>query len=98
MEPDPSETGNPIPHERLQRFREKAAEILARNARKRAEPPRHVTPPLFDEVYAEGVLWLDSLAGEPVPQGEVTVEVVPWPDSVAGEPCVRAQGDLVRIW
>lgn len=57
------------------RFEEMMAKRVAdRQARKLAPPPR------YDDVYFEGVEWLDQLAGEPLPEGdgEVTFDDDVW--------------------
>jgi hypothetical protein len=45
-------------------------------------------PPLYDEVFFEGVRWLDSLAGGPVePQeGEITFSKTIWKSPVLAVP------------
>ena len=45
------------------------AKIQIKLAERLANPPRPVSlPPRYDEVYWEGVAWLDSLADDPVPE------------------------------
>lgn len=57
--------------EALERARREIHARLA--ARRRSQEGMTVPQPRYDEVYHEGVRWLDSLAGPPVPRlsGEV---------------------------
>ncbi len=58
------------------------AQIQAKLAEKRLkkEKSRPPTPPRYDEVFFEGVKWLESLAGEPVQpeEGEITFSNSIW--------------------
>lgn len=54
------------------------AKLAERKLKKEQNIPSR--PPRYDEVFFEGVRWLDSLAGEPVePQeGEITFSKTIW--------------------
>lgn len=52
------------------KLREGMATLKARAAARMAGRLRHPGPrPRYDEVYFDGLAWLDSLAGEPLPEG-----------------------------
>jgi hypothetical protein len=56
--------------------------IEARLAERRAERRKAVsfTPPRYDDVFQEGLKWLDSLAGEPLEsqEGDLTFSEEIW--------------------
>lgn len=53
---------------RLEQGRAKIEEIL--RARRKARSNRVLAPPpRYDDEFFEGVAWLDSLAGDPPPEG-----------------------------
>ena len=57
---------------RIAQIRAVVQERLARQAAVRGKP---VPPPRYDEVFAEGMRWLDSLAGPPIRESEGTLEI-----------------------
>jgi hypothetical protein len=80
----------PVPDEQLSRTQKKKrqqllndlrAEVQARLAAKSHAAGTLARAPRYDEVFAEGVEWLDSLAGEPVSektQGKLEVDDSVW--------------------
>jgi hypothetical protein len=56
---------------RIALIRAGVQERLARNA---AVPGKAVPAPRYDAVYAAGMEWLDSLAGEPIREGAIRLE------------------------
>lgn len=87
------ETGPPL-SKRQQRARADALQALKSKVRERLSqrtPLQRVAPaPRYDEVFAAGTDWLDSLAGEPVrPQdGELVMDESIWKSSQRSEPDV----------
>ena len=57
---------------KLEQLRAKLAERRAGREPRRSTPMRQ---PRYDEVYAEGVVWLEKLAGEPPREHEGTLEI-----------------------
>lgn len=55
--------------EAIQEFGKSLRERLA--ARAEASAARSGQPPRYDDVFHEGVAWLDDLAGDPVPEGQL---------------------------
>ncbi|MCK4485836.1 MAG: hypothetical protein KAU38_03635 [Desulfobacterales bacterium] len=49
--------------------------INERLDKKLAEGRAFSVPSRYDEVFFQGLEWLNSLAGEPIPQGEFTAEI-----------------------
>ena len=52
-------------------------ELRARYKNRRRKERKLINPvnnPRYDNVYYEGIAWLDSLAGEPFSEGEYIVE------------------------
>ncbi|MBA3884931.1 MAG: hypothetical protein H0X67_04245 [Acidobacteria bacterium] len=62
---------------RIAEIRAGVQERLARQAILDGTP----VPPRYDEVYAAGVEWLDSLAGEPISEVSIGLEIDREPDS-----------------
>ncbi|MCB2189081.1 MAG: hypothetical protein KQJ78_21895 [Deltaproteobacteria bacterium] len=58
--------------------------LAARAAGKLVSPP---TPPVFDEVFMEGLEWLDDLAGDQIEEcsGEIVVDSSIWKSRARGE-------------
>jgi hypothetical protein len=63
--------------DRQRRLSEIRAEVQARLARHAQIPLTDQPAPRYDDVFAAGVQWLDSLAGEPVPVGEGELAIAP---------------------
>jgi hypothetical protein len=57
---------------RIALIRAGVQERLARNA---AVTGKTVPAPRYDAVYADGMEWLDSLAGEPIREGAIRLEI-----------------------
>jgi hypothetical protein len=51
------------------------AGVQERLARRAAVSGKVVPPPRYDEVYAAGMRWLDSLAGPPIRESEGSLEI-----------------------
>ena len=70
------------------RLSEIRAEVQARLAKRAQAPLAEQPAPRYDEVFAAGVQWLDSLAGEPVPVGEGELAIAPdvWKSEARREP------------
>lgn len=66
----------------LEDARRRIAESFAKKQVERTAPPQR-----YDEVFFEGIKWLDSLAGEPPPElkGEVEVDPSIWKSSGRGD-------------
>ncbi len=59
------------------KFAEKMRTLRERHDNRKCTATKIINPvsnQRYDEIYEEGLLWLDSLAGEPLKPGEVTVE------------------------
>lgn len=59
------------------KFAEKMRTLRERHDNSKSANTKIITPvskPRYDEIYEEGLLWLDSLAGEPLTFGKVTAE------------------------
>ena len=65
---------------RLQQTKARVAEKMAKKKAKLKASHIAVKPPRYDDVFFEGLTWLDSLAGEPVcaTSGEVSFEDEIW--------------------
>lgn len=63
--------------DRQRRLSEIRAEVQARLARHAQIPLADQPTPRCDDVFAAGVQWLDSLAGEPAPVGEGELAIAP---------------------
>lgn len=66
------ETGVTPSKSKLKAFRKRAVEILGRGT---TEERIVIAPPRYDQVFEEGARWLDSLAGDTVPEGDVSLSV-----------------------
>jgi hypothetical protein len=58
-------------------FHNKMVALRELRQQRKSEPPKLVNPvtnPRYDDVYNEGVAWLDSLSGEPFTSGCITAE------------------------
>lgn len=67
----------PISEKKAKRLREamrRVQEQAASRSGKQRELVNPVSKPRHDEVYEQGVKWLDSLAGEPIEPGEKTAQ------------------------
>jgi hypothetical protein len=64
------------------RFQEAKARVAQKMAERRAAQAERklAPPPRYDEVFFEGVAWLDELAGEPIPpaSGEISIDHEIW--------------------
>lgn len=59
------------------KFRERMRRLRAKYENRERKAPKLVNPvknACYDDVYDEGMNWLDSLAGEPLPEGEHVVQ------------------------
>ena len=74
--------------DRQRRLNEIRAEVQARLASQAQVPIAEQPAPRYDEVFAAGVQWLDSLAGEPVPVGDGELAIAPdvWKSEARREP------------
>ncbi len=75
------------------KFRERMRALRAKYKNRGKKAPRLINPvpdARYDEVYDEGMNWLDSLAGAPLPEGEHTVQ---FSDEVWKSP-TRKGGDV----
>lgn len=52
-------------------------EVYSKSVHPRSRLINPVKNPRYDDVYAAGIHWLDSLAGEHIPEGEITVKFSP---------------------
>jgi hypothetical protein len=72
-----------------QRLQEARARIAAKLVKKREERAARKTapPPRYDDVYYEGVAWLDRLAGDALDSssGEVTFDDEVWKSPMRGD-------------
>jgi hypothetical protein len=75
-------------HEKMKSGREAVLEKLRRRQERRAK--RVAYEPRYDEVYAEGVRWLDSLAGAPLDgqSGTLTFSEEVWRSRGRGDPSI----------
>ena len=62
--------------EAIEKLKKEMTVRLDRTLTKKKEK-RQSTPPRYDEVYSEGVKWVESLAGDPIKPEEGIVEVSP---------------------
>lgn len=59
------------------KFKERMRALQENHRSRSLKVTRHVNPvknPRYDEIYEEGIAWLDDLAGQPFTPGEKTVE------------------------
>lgn len=66
------ETGVTPSKNKLKAFRKRAQEILGRGT---IQERIVIAPPRYDQVFEEGARWFDSLAGDAVPEGDVSLSV-----------------------
>lgn len=66
----------------LEELREQVRQRLAERSRR---PAAAVPAPRYDQVFEEGLRWLDGLAGEPITEqaGEIVVDDSVWPQRAA---------------
>jgi hypothetical protein len=75
-----------------ERFVDAIREELKRRLADRRRPAREPDPPpRYDEVFFEGQRWLDSLAGEPLPEGSMDLVV---DDSLLATPVAGTDTEL----
>lgn len=85
----PSETSNPpevslrlnaLSRQKRKRLAERIQSIQEKHSKTASARSRLINPvnnARYDDVYAEGMRWLDSLAGPHIPEGDMTVKFSP---------------------
>ena len=66
-----------LSNRKKKQFKERMRALRARHKNKRKKDSKLINPvknPRYDDVYHEGIAWLDSLAGPQFAEGEYTVE------------------------
>ena len=67
-----------LSNKKKKQFKERMRELRARHKnreRKEHTPVSPVADTRYDDIYTEGMNWLDSLAGEPLQEGEHVVQL-----------------------
>ena len=66
-----------LSNRKKKKFEQRMRELRARHKNRERKAPNLINPvknPRYDDVYFEGIAWLDSLAGEPFTEGEYIAE------------------------
>ena len=82
-----------LSNKKKKKFKERMRELRTRYKNRERKDRKLINPvkdARYDDVYDEGISWLDSLAGEPLPEGE---HVVRFSDEVWKSP-TRKGGDV----
>ncbi|MFZ2451611.1 MAG: hypothetical protein WAW36_13930 [Methylovulum miyakonense] len=66
-----------LSNKKKKELQQKMAALRELHKQRKSDTPKLINPvpnPRYDEVYQEGVVWLESLSGEPLPSGNISVE------------------------